>query len=392
MIDRSKHLRTVLNLLHSFPVVGILGARQTGKTTLARQVSARFDGAVTHFDLEDPTDLARLAEPGLTLRGLEGLVILDEIQRSPNLFPLLRVLADRPENRARFLVLGSAGPTFLRQSSESLAGRIAYHELRGFDLGEAGDGAMDDLWSRGGFPRSFLARSDEESFRWRMAFVKTYLERDLPQLGVTIPAQTLRRFWTMLAHFHGQRWNSLEFARSFGTSDTTVRRYLDLLSDTFIIRQLQPWHENIGKRQVKAPKVYFYDSGLLHALLGIESISALLVHPRLGASWEGFALECVVGHLEVPPESCFHWATHGGAELDLLVIHGGKKLGFEFKRTDAPRLTPSMRSAAESLALDRLFVVHAGDEAFPMSESTRAVPLNRLADELRRIFSGLESG
>ncbi|HEX2163607.1 MAG TPA: ATP-binding protein, partial [Thermoanaerobaculia bacterium] len=361
-----------------FPVVALLGARQVGKTTLARAYAERRKGEVHRFDLENPDDLARLREPMLALGALRGLVVLDEVQRAPEIFPVLRVLADRPELPARFLVLGSASPELWRQTSESLAGRIASHVLGGLALDEVGVEARDRLWLRGGFPRSFLAPDEAVSFEWRRAFVQTLLERDLPQLGVQVPAITLRRFWTMIAHYHAQLWNGAELARAFGMSESTVRRYLDLLTSALVLRQLPPWHENIGKRQVKSPKVYVEDSGLLHTLLGLADREALERHPKIGASWEGFMLGQVLVATGARPEECFHWRTHTGAELDLLVVRGNRRWGYELKRTTAPRLTPSMRSALETLQLDRLDVVHAGEHSFPLAENVRAVATGEL--------------
>jgi len=386
MIERDAARHHVISLLSRYRVVAILGARQVGKTTLAKQIADEWaKGPTTHFDLEDPADLARLEEPSLLLRGLDGLVVMDEIQRRPDLFPLLRVLADRPRPATRFLLLGSASPELLRQSSETLAGRIQFFPLSGFNLSEVGTARAEQLWIRGGFPRSFLARSDRQSAEWRRGFVSTFLERDIPQLGIRVPAATLRRFWAMLAHAHGQIWNASEFARSFGVGESTVRRYLDLLAATFVVRQLPPWHENLGKRQVKSPKIYFTDSGLLHTLLQVETRESLLAHPRLGASWEGFALQAAIAHLGARPEECFFWATHGGAELDLLVVRGKRRLGFEFKRTDTPRMTPSIRSALSDLRLDVLYVVHAGEHSFSLGERVRAVPIGRMLDEIRRL-------
>lgn len=378
MIRRPRHLQAVRSLLSGNPVVAILGARQVGKTTLAREARLSGRGAAAWYDLEDPADLARLADPMLALRGLRGLVVIDEVQRLSGLFPVLRVLADRPGRPARFLLLGSAAPDLRRQGAESLAGRIAHYVLPPLGLDEVGRSSWERLWMRGGFPRAFLARSEAASVEWRREFIAAFLERDLPQLGFGLPAHTMRRFWTMLAHYHSQIWNASEFARSFGVADTTVRNYLDALSATFVVRQLQPWHENLAKRQVKSPKVYLSDSGLLHALLGIESRKELESHPRLGASWEGFALESVIRALGARPEECYFWATHAGAELDLLIVKGGKRLGFEFKRAEAPALTPSMRIALKDLRLDRLDVVHAGRETFPLAERVRAVPLSRV--------------
>ena len=383
VIRRLQHLEQLDVSFRRARVVAILGARQVGKTTLAQQYAARYRGASTRFDLEDPEIVARLDEPMAALRDLRGLVILDEIHRRPELFPVLRVLVDRPRVATRFLVLGSASPSLLRQSSESLAGRIAYQELAGFSLDEVGTARLDRLWLRGGFPRSFLASSESMSGAWRRDLVRTYLERDLPDLGVTIPSATLRRFWTMLAHWHGQIWRSSEFARSFGVAETTVRRYLDLLAGTFMVRLLAPFHENLGKRQVKSPKVYFSDSGLLHTLLGVHTRAELDVHPRVGASWEGFALAQIIAHLGARSEECHFWATHTGAELDLMLVRGRTRLGFEIKLTRAPHVTPSIRHALSDLRLDRIDVVHAGDDSFPLAARVRAVALRRLKDDVR---------
>lgn len=380
-VPRTDHLRQLRLLLREFPVVALLGARQVGKSTLARQLAASRRGPATWFDLENPADLARLADPGLELRPLRGLVVLDEIQRLPNVFPLLRVLADRPRTPARFLVLSSASPELLRQTSETLAGRVAFHELDGFGLREVGD--LERLWLRGGFPLSYLARSVAASRRWRDGFIRTFLARDVPELGSLIPSATLRRFWTMLAHWHGQLWNGAEFGRAFGVSHTTVRRYLDLLSSVFVVRQLQPWHENIAKRQVRSPKVYVGDSGILHALLGLTGREEIVSHPKVGASWEGFVIQQIIHLLAAHPEQCFHWSTHSGAELDLMVVAGNRRYGFEVKRTEAPRLTPSMRSALATLGLERLDVVHAGTERYRMAPKIRALPAADLAATLR---------
>ena len=381
-IAREHHLRRVRLLLREYPVVAILGARQVGKSTLARQLAARR-GPTHWFDLENPVDLARLADPGLELRALRGLVVLDEIHRLPDVFPLLRVLADRPRTPARFLVLGSASPALLKQTSETLAGRVAFHELDGFGLREISD--WERLWLRGGFPLSYLARSEAASRRWRDGFIQTFLARDVPELGSLVPSTTLRRFWTMLAHWHGQIWNGAEFGRAFGVSHTTVRRYLDLLTSVFVARQLQPWHENISKRQVKSPKVYIGDSGILHALLGLASREDVVAHPKVGASWEGFVVGQIIHLLGAAPEQCFHWSTHSGAELDLLVLSGNRRYGFEVRRTEAPRLTASMRSAFETLRLDRLDVVHAGAERFALAKGVRALPASLLATTLRQL-------
>lgn len=382
MIQRLRHLERVEHLLAHHPVVALLGARQVGKTTLAQQVMERSEGPATRFDLEDPDDLARLEEPKLALAHLKGLVVIDEVQRRPELFPVLRVLVDRPGSEARFLILGSASPDLLRQSSESLAGRIIYHELGGLALDEVGVGAMGSLWLRGGFPRSYLAPSVEVSAQWRRAFIQTLFERDLPELGIQIPSATLHRFWRMLAHYHGQLWNGAELARAFGVAATTVRRYLDLLTGALVVRQLPPWYENLSKRQVKSPKVYLADTGLLHTLLGIETRDDLDSHPKIGASWEGFVLRELILRTGARPEECYFWATHAGAELDLLVVRGRRRVGFEVKRTTAPSVSRSLRSAQESLRLDRLDLVHAGDHTFTLAKSIRAVAVARMFEDI----------
>jgi predicted AAA+ superfamily ATPase len=332
------------------------------------------------FDLEDAVDLARLQSPQRTLAAMRGLVVIDEIQRLPSLFEVLRVLADRRPVRARFLVLGSAAPGLVRGVSESLAGRVRFLEMGGFDVTEAGLARWPRLWSRGGFPRSFLAQSERESLGWRNDFITTYLERDVPQLGITVPSATLRRFWTMVAHYHGQTWNAAEFARALGTSEPTARRYLDILTGSFVLRQLVPWFENIGRRQVKSPKVYVRDTGLLHALLGLPTLRALEGHPKHGASFEGFAFEQVTRLLGTT--EAYFWGTHGGAELDLFLLHRGRRLGFEFKTSDAPTSTASMRSAIETLRLDLLRVVYPGDRSYDIDDRVRVVALADLISEL----------
>lgn len=383
MLHRDEELDTLRRRLRGYPVVAILGPRQVGKTTLARELGAARAVAPTYFDLEDPADLRRLDDASTALRERRGLVVIDEIQRRPDLFPLLRVLADRPRKPARFLVLGSAAPHLLRQSSESLAGRISFHELAGFSLADVGPKRWKKLWLRGGFPPAFLDRSDGGSFDWRRNLVHTYLERDLPGLGSQVPGATMERFWAMLAHHHGQIWNASELASCFGVAHTTVRRYLDLLVDTFMIRTLQPWHENLGKRQVKAPKVYFRDSGLLHTLLGLRTQGDLERHPKLGASFEGFAIDQVVRRLGAERSECFFWSTYAGAELDLLVVRGGRRYGFEFKHTDAPGTTKSTAIAFADLRLDRLDIVHVGNETYPLTKGVRAVALARILQDLQ---------
>ena len=382
VIRRERHVSRVNYLLDRYPVVGLLGARQVGKTTLAREVLARREERSHFFDLESPRDLGRLREPELALEALEGIVVLDEIQRMPELFPVLRVLADRPERKARFLILGSASPDLVRQSSESLAGRILYHDLEPLALDEVGVLDFDRLWIRGGFPRSFLADTDGESAEWRRGFIQTLLERDLPQLGVQIPAVTLRRFWTMVAHSHGRTWNSSQFASSFGVADTTVRRYLDLLTSALVVRQCLPWLENVAKRQVKSPKIYLADTGLLHTLLDLDSKDAVESHPQLGASWEGFLVQQIATRLGARRDQCYFWATHAGAELDLVVVAGNLRLGFEIKRTVSPRVSRSLRSAIETLRLDRAYVVHGGNHTFPLAPDVDAVAAERLLLDL----------
>ncbi len=375
MIPRERAFRSILGLLDRHRVVVVLGARQVGKTTLAKAVARVQRRPVTYFDLEDPADLDSLDEPMLVLRETRGLIIIDEVQRRPDIFPVLRVLADQTRPARRFLILGSASPALLRQTSESLAGRVHYFELGGLTTEEVGLVRWKRLWLRGGFPRSFLARSDRASDEWRRGFMRTFLERDVPELGVRIPPRALGRFWGMLAHHHGQVWNASEFGRSFGVSDTTVTRYLDLLCATFVVRRLAPWHANLGKRQVKSPKVYFVDSGLLHTQMQVRLMQELVRHPKVGASWEGFALEAVVARLGARPEECHFWATHAGAELDLLVVRGQSRRGFEFKYTEAPKVTRSMRTALTDLGLKSLQVVHSGPRTYPMSRDIQAVSL-----------------
>ena len=351
-------------------------------------VATTVQGPVTYFDLESEADARRLSDASHALSHLRGLVVLDEIQRRPALFETLRVLADRPRRPARFLVLGSASPRLLKQSSETLAGRIAFHELPGLAIDEVTPRNLDRLWLRGGFPRAYLARSNDESARWRRDFIKTFLERDLPLLDVRTPPPTLSRFWSMLAHVHGQTLNWSELGRSLGVADTTVRSYLDALEGSLVVSTLKPWHENISKRQVKSPKVYIRDSGLLHTLLDIESRDDLERHPRCGASWEGYIVQQIVQRLGARPEQCFFWATHGGAELDLLVVARSRRLGFEVKLTDAPAVTASMHSALVDLRLDSLDVVHAGATTYPLQSRTRAVSARRILADIAPLPRG----
>lgn len=373
-IDRKTDWATLNKLMSVFPVTAILGPRQCGKTTLAQLLAADF-----YFDLENPRDLARLEQPQLAMEDLTGLIVIDEIQRLPDLFPLLRYLVDQGKKR-KFVILGSASRDLIRQSSESLAGRIAYLQLGGFRLSDIDAGDIKSLWWRGGLPPSFLAASDDVSLLWRNQYVTTFLERDIPQLGIAIPARTLRRFWTMLSHYHGHILNYSELGRSFGISDMTVRKYCDILEGTFMVRILQPWYVNIGKRLVKRPKLYLRDSGLFHALQSIENPEQLYASPRLGASWEGFALECVCRTLGKEDGDLYFWNTHTGAELDLFWQARGQNWGVEFKYEDAPRLTRSMKTAVEDLELERLWVVYPGKAAYPLSENVRVLPLADVPD------------
>ena len=376
MIERPALLSQIQTALQRSRAVVLCGPRQCGKTTLARELLA--PDSVNYFDLEDPASLARLDEPMTALHPLRGLVVIDEVQRRPELFPVLRVLLDRKAAPARFLVLGSASGDLLRQSSESLAGRVEYVTLGGFSLPELGAAAESRLWLRGGFLLSYLAGNEADSVAWRRDFIRTLLERDLPQWGVRVAATALRRFWTMLAHYHGQTWNAAEPARALGVSEPTVRHYLDLLTDALMVRQLPPWHANLGKRQVKAPKIYVRDSGLLHQLLGIDGERALLSHPKVGASWEGFVIEQALA--TQTHDEAFFWATHQGAEIDLILRRGDRLFGIECKRADAPRLTTSLRTATADLGLERIAVLYPGQRRYALSDSVEAVPLAALAD------------
>jgi len=352
-------------------ITALLGPRQCGKTTLARAFARERKAAF--FDLESQPDQRRLLNPEFALRAERGLVVLDEIQARPDLFPVLRILVDRPRSATRFLVLGSASPDIVRGASETLAGRVEFVELGGFDLAEVGARSWERLWLRGGFPRSWLPKSNDDSVAWREGLVRTFLERDVPQLGISVPAAAMRRFWTMLAHYHGQTWNASSIGSAMGLSDKTVRSYLDILTGTFMVRQLQPWHENLNKRQVKSPKVYFRDSGLLHRLLEIDSRASLLAHPRAGASFEGFVIEQVLR--VVTPAHAWFWASHGGAELDLFFLHGGKRWGVEVKFSEAPSPTRSMRTAIHDLALDHLFVIYPGEHRYAAEKDITMWPV-----------------
>lgn len=382
MVSRPVLLKHVRSALRRSRTVMLIGPRQCGKTTLARQFLP--PESPNYFDLEDPISLSRLDEPMTALRGLRGLVVIDEVQRRPELFPVIRVLSDRIPLPARFLILGSASPELLRQSSESLAGRVESVEMNGFSLAEVGIKAQARHWLRGGFPPSFLARTEAGSLAWRKSFVRTFLERDLPQLGIGVPAAALFRFWAMMAHYHGQVWNAAEPARSLGISEPTVRRYLDILSGVFMVRQLLPWHANLKKRQIKSPKVYFRDSGVVHYLLGIRTGKDLVIHPKCGASWEGYAIEEIIKSTE--SDEIYYWATHGGAEIDLILVKGGRMFGVECKRMDAPRMTPSMKTAMKDLKLERIAVVYPGESRYPLDNDIEAVPLSAVAEGMKGIF------
>lgn len=372
MIDRPIDKQKISRLIEQFPVTAIVGARQTGKTTLARQFPAEH-----YFDLENPRDLVQLDHPQLTLEDLQGLIVIDEIQRRPEIFPVLRYLIDT-NPRQKYLILGSVSRDLIQQGSESLAGRIAYYKLEGFRPSDIGPKNWKKLWLCGGLPPSFLAENEEQSFIWRQQYINTFLERDIPQLGIRIPAQTLRRFWMMLSHYHGQVLNYSEISRSFGISDMTVRKYVEILEGTFMIKTLWPWHVNLKKRLVKRPKLYFQDSGLFHALMSIETMEQLRGHPKLGASWEGFALNTLCRMVGKDNSEYFFWATHAGAELDLFWQEGGKSYGAEFKFVDAPILTKSMKIAMEDLKLDYLYVVYPGKTSYKLSDKAAVVSFEDL--------------
>jgi predicted AAA+ superfamily ATPase len=375
MIPRPKPIRQIQASFQVHPVTALLGPRQCGKTTLARYIAEQEPATV--FDLENPVDNQRLSAPVQALKDLSGLVIIDEVQRKPELFELLRVLVDRPGRNARFLLLGSASPRLVKGVSESLAGRIGFVDLGGFQLWEVGVQHRDRLWIRGGLPRAFLADSETDSMQWRENFIRTFLERDIPQLGITIAAETLRRFWTMVAHYHGQVWNAAEFARALGTAENTARRYLDILTGAYMVRMLPPWFENLKKRQVKAPKIYIRDSGLFHSLLQVQTLADLQGHPKIGASWEGFALEHIIHVFRT--RDAYFWATHAGAELDLMVTAAGKRYGFECKYTDAPGRKRSMYIALEDLGLEHLWVIYPGDQKYALDDKITVIPLEEIS-------------
>ena len=385
IIDRPTARARIHEAFSIHPAVALTGPRQCGKTTLARQIAAEAPES-TIFDLESAVDRRRLQAPEQALSGLSGLVVIDEIQREPSLFETLRVLADRDGNPARFLLLGSASTSLVRNISETLAGRVGLVDLSGFEVSEIGPKNWRKLWLRGGFPRSCLAPHNQASTLWRQNFVQTFLERDIPQLGITVPAETLRRFWTMVAHYHGQVWNSAEFARALGSSEGTAKRYLDILCGTFMVRALPPWYANVSKRQLKSPKIYLRDSGLLHTLLSLEKSEEVAGHPKVGASFEGFAVEQIIAAFEI--SGVYFWATHGGAELDVLIAKGGKRYGFECKFADAPGTTRSMRVALNDLELEHLWVVYPGDESYPLDNHISVLPVAGIPDLARSLGVG----
>ena len=381
MIKRGLAAR-VLTALRQFPVVGIIGARQVGKTTLAKSIARRRKDAV-YLDLELPSDVAKLRDAELYLRQYSrSLVILDEIQRRPDLFPILRALVDSSHRKGQFLILGSASPDLARQSAESLAGRVEYLELAPLNLEElASDGsAFPKLWYRGGYPRSYLEKADERSLRWRQAFIQTHLERDIPNLGVRIPATILRRFWEMVAHTHGQLWNASKIAASLGVSPPTVRHYLDVLQDTFMVRQLNPLHANLKKRLVKSPKVFLRDSGLLHGLLSLATYDALLGHPSAGSSWEGFVLEQLQANVPRGWRS-FFYRTSAGAEIDLVLVPGGRRgvIAVEMKLSLAPTLSRGFWSAHQDLKPKKSYVIYPGTESYPLGKGVSTLPVGQIS-------------
>jgi len=375
-INRPQFEEEIQESLSYNPVTAILGPRQCGKTTLARSVATSVKSMI--FDLEDPADFELLdSNPKQILSAQNGLIIIDEIQRLPGLFAVLRVLADEPETKRKFLILGSASPDLIRNSSESLAGRIGFVNLTGFRLNEVGAENLQNLWLRGGFPRSYLAETDNQSFTWRNDFIQTFLERDISSYGFNIPPVTLRRFWQMLAHYHGQIWNGAEFARAMGVSEPTVKRYLDILTGTYMVRQLQPWYENLKKRQVKAPKIFIRDSGILHALLTLEKDN-IISHVKVGASWEGFVVEQILQKIDT--RDSYFWRTHTGAELDLMILKNGKKLGFEVKYSDVPKVTKSMINVIQDLGLNKLFLIYRGKRKIELQENIFALPADEIID------------
>jgi uncharacterized protein len=371
IIKRNQYLEKLKSAFNRSRSVCLLGPRQCGKTTLARS----FDLGIEkhYFDLENPRHISKLSEPMIALESLKGLVVIDEVQKKPEIFEILRVLIDRPKISTKFLLLGSASFSLIKGISETLAGRTAFVDMSGFSIIETRTDYYDNLWIRGGFPLSYLANSESDSFAWRDDFIRTFLERDIPQIGFSIPSITMHRFWTMIAHYHGNNWNAAEFARSLGSAEATARRYLDIMTGSFVVRQLQPWFENIKKRQIKAPKIYIRDSGILHNLLSINDKNSLLGHPKLGASWEGFVVEQILSLSG--SRNFFFWGTHAGCELDMLMLENGKRIGFEIKFSDAPVTSKSMRIAISDLSLKELFIVYPGFEKYKLDNNITVVPL-----------------
>jgi len=381
MIERPAYMNRIQQALRRSPIVALLGPRQCGKTTLARWVE-KLEEVSTYFDLESQPDLRRLANPEMMFASLSGLVIIDEIQTLPELFPVLRVTVDKPENQCKFLILGSASPGIIKNVSETLAGRVEFVDMSGFDLTELGADSWQTLWVRGGFPRSYLADSHQDSFIWREGFIRTFLQRDIPQLGLSVSAQALRRFWTMLAHSHGQIWNASQIASSSSINDKTVRSYLDILVETYMIRSLQPWYENIRKRQVKSPKIYFRDTGLLHSMLDLQDLHAVTGHPQAGASWEGFAMEQVLQLIR--PSHVYFWGTYSGAEIDMFFVLNGRRYGMEYKFNEAPDKTKSMSIALDTLQLNKLLIIYPGKETWQVNEKIWVCPITKVTDYVKR--------
>ena len=384
IIDRRAAAR-IARLFNVHPAVTVVGPRQCGKTTLAR-LYTEAGPQINYFDLERLSDRRRLENPESTLLDTVGTVVIDEVQRIPELFETLRVVIDNPKCKSQFLLLGSVSPTLIRGVAETLAGRVGIVDLSGFTMDEVPETNWQSLWYRGGFPRSLLANDDEASVDWRENFITTFLERDIPQYGITIPSETLRRFWLMLAHYHGQVWNSAEFARAIGRSESTARNYLDILSSAYVVRVLSPWHENLKKRQVKSPKIYVRDTGLLHSLLELNSFQTLSSHPKIGASFEGFAIEHIVDHLQ--SKNCFFWGTHSGAELDLMTTIAGKRFGFEIKYSESVGSTRSMRTAIADLQLEHLWIVYTGSESYKLDQSISVVSIEKVIE----LIDGLKKG
>jgi predicted AAA+ superfamily ATPase len=376
MVNRKHIIDDIIDSHAVMSVCAMLGPRQCGKTTIAREYQQIMlqQGEVHFLDLEDPFDLQKLENPKLLFDNIKGVIIIDEVQRKPELFPYLRVVVDN-SNDKKFLLLGSASRELLSQSSESLAGRINYIEMTPFTIEEVDE--EKKLWIQGGFPRSYLV-NQQQSIIWRKAYIKTFLEQDIPNLGIRIPAQQLRRFWMMVAHYHGNIVNFSEIGNSLGLSDNTIRKYLDILNATFMVRILQPWYENISKRQVKTPKIYLRDSGLLHIFLNINDYKDLLGHPKLGASWEGFALEQTIDILNLDPFDCYFWATHNNAEIDLVVIRGTNKIGFEFKFADTVSVSKSMRIAIDDLQLSKIYVITPSGRQYHIAENIEVIGLQEL--------------